>query len=313
MIEFQNPNILMLLAVIPLVIIIHFFSLVYFSRHAQKFANFETLRRMNNKKKVFSKKIPQLIIRIMFVVILVFAASGPFFWMEKEGVAEKIIFAVDTSGSMLAEDIEPNRLGATREGIISFLESQDIAINVGLITFTSFAYPELYPTTDKDIFINKLRGVDIRSSSGTSVGQAINHAVALLGEESQVERRIIIFTDGRENILNDAELSGIVENAVGKGISIYSIGVGTFEGGRIGDLSGEFVISEETLELIKDVGGGDYRIAFNSDEIQDALSDFTTMDSVKVKFELSFWLYILAFFVLILEWYFANLFFRSFP
>ncbi len=311
MITFEYPNMLMLLSILPFVAMIHFISLYAFSKRAQKFANFETLQRLNRKKRVFSRKIPQLLLRLLFTGLIIFAAAGPSIWIEREGNAEDIIFAMDVSGTMLAEDANPNRLELSKNAVKSFINETDGELNAGLISFTSTAYPEVYPTGNSAEIIKELNDLSARSSSGTSIGQAINYGVALLGEKGEIERKIIILTDGQENILDNDELSNVVERAYENGVNTYIIGVGTREGGKIPGLEGEFVVNEEILELISENNPGEHVISSSQEEIVTALGEFIYTDTVKREIKLSFWIFLLGFFIGILEWYLSNYIFRS--
>ncbi len=313
MISFENPKMLLFMAIIPLITIIHFISLSYFSRKAQKFANFETLKRIHNRKKIFSKKLPQLFLRLLFVTILILAAASPSIWIQKEGFTEDVIFALDVSGSMLADDLQPNRLEATKEALVSFFKESTTTPNAGVISFTSTAYPEINPTQNKEEIIKSLQDIQIRKSSGTSLGQAINYGTAFFEKDLEREKKIIIFTDGQENVLTDEELKSVVQNSDNKNINTYIIGVGTSEGGNIGNMTGKSIIREEAFELITEEGGGDYTIALNKEEIKAAVEEFINTKVKEVKINISFWLYISAFVLLMIEWYFANYLFRSFP
>lgn len=312
MITFEYPNLLMLMAILPLIAVIHFISLYAFSKRAQKFANFETLQRLNKQKRVFSRKVPQLLLRLLFTAMIIFAAAGPTLWIEREGNTEDVIFALDVSGTMLTEDVSPNRLEASKNAISSFINDTGGEFNAGLISFTSTASPEIYPTGNSAQIITKLNELNARSSSGTSVGQAINYAVALFGEKGDKERKIIIITEGQENILDDDELSNIVERASENKVDTYAIGVGTREGGKIPGLEGDFVVNEEILEIISENNPGEHVIASNENEIVTALGEFIYTDTIKTQINLSFWIFLLGFFVGIFEWYLSNYIFRSF-
>ena len=314
MITFDRPEMLFFLFLIPLIIIIHLLSLLYFSKKAFKFANFETIKRLHEKKQIFSKKISQLLIRLIFVVAVVFAASGTGIWLDEEGFTEDIIFAVDSSGSMLADDIEPSRLEATKNALISFVSNSSSSTKARIISFTSVAYLEQFPTYDELALLSAIEDIHVRKSRGTSLGEAINFASVLLGAESDREKAVIIFTDGQENVLSAEELVEIIKEAQEKKIRIYLIGVGSDTGAPIEqEAMGKSVLNEDTFRLITDENEGEYILALNSDEIVNALNSFIKVDIIKRKYELSVWLYMLGFFLLIMEWYLSNYLFRSYP
>jgi len=314
MITFERPEMLFLLLIIPLFITIHLISLIYFSKRAFKFANFETLRRLHEQKSVFSKRVPHLLIRLLFIVVVVFAASGVGIWLETTGLSEEVIIAVDSSGSMLASDIEPSRLEATKGALSTFIGNSTLNTRAGLISFTSVGYLEESPTDDKRVLLSAINDLKIRKSRGTSLGEAINFATALMGYETNREKAIIIITDGQENVLADDELVEIAREAKGHKLKIHIIGVGTGEGAAIEEgASGKSVLNEETFKLITKENGGNYVTVLSQAEIVTALENFTKTGTVERKLDLSLWLYMLGFVFLIFEWYLANYIFRGFP
>lgn len=310
MIEFENPTILLLFALFPVIIIIHFISLLLFSRKAFKFANFETLRRISGQKKIFSKRLPQLILRLIFFSMIVIAAAQPVLWISTEGITESVVFAVDASGSMLADDFEPNRLSATKDSLLSFVENN--TIEVGIISFTSVAYPELKPTKHNEKITQAIEGIKIRKASGTSLGQAINYATALL-DTKDTEAKVIVFTDGQENVLAEDELLEVSKSVEENNIIPYFVGIGSKSGGNIGnETAGKSVLNKDLFELLTKEQG-DYTIALNQNDIKESISEFLEEGEIEKKFELGLWIYLSAFLILIFEWYMANYFFRSFP
>lgn len=313
MIEFQRPEILLLLFIIPVVVFIHFISLIFFKKKAFKFANFETLKRLNDDKPVFSKKLIQLFIRIIYLVLIVFAAAGTSFWVDVEGVTDEVIFALDASGSMFAEDMDPNRLDASKDALTSFVSNTSLALRAGVISFTSVPYLELEPTDDKRVIENAINDVTIKKSRGTSIGEAINYAGAVF-KDIDKEAAIIIITDGQENVLSIDELMDVVRDANSRNIKVHIIGVGTEGGASFEEgAQGVSVVNEETLIRISEINGGKWLTAKNKGEVLQGLYSFMETGTIKKEYDLTIALFMTGFVLLILEWYAANYFLRSFP
>ncbi|MFP4111900.1 MAG: VWA domain-containing protein [Candidatus Woesearchaeota archaeon] len=314
MIYFDHPELLYLLFVLPFVVILHLVSLIGFRKQAFKFANFETLKRLQDKENIFSKKIPELIFRLVFFIVLIFAVSGMGMWITGEGLSEEIIFAIDASGSMLATDIEPSRIDATKEALIEFIDSVPGNTKLGAISFTSLAYPQIKPTYDRRIVKSTIDDISVKKTMGTSLGAAINFGISIFEDNSTVQRKIIIFTDGQENVLSSEELLEIVKDAKEKNIKIDIIGMGSEEGAPFDDqISGYSSLKEDTLKLVTDESDGEYILPQTKETIIQALDSFTDVEQVRRPFSFSLILYILSFVLLITEWYLSNYIFRAFP
>lgn len=148
-------------------------------------------------------------------------------WEETEAVGIDLMFALDTSRSMLAEDIAPNRLERSRLAILDFLNKIQ-GDRVGLIAFAGKAFLQCPLTLDYQAFRNTLAAIDTRTipSGGTDIAAAIDEAEAYFSE-SENARILILLTDGE-----DLEASGILRarQAAGNGLRIYTVGVGSPEG-----------------------------------------------------------------------------------
>jgi len=311
-ITFDRPDMLFLLIMVPIVILIHLITLAIFRRSVFKFANFETLQRIHGKKRIFSRKIPHLLFRILFITVIVFAASGVGWWVQEEGYPGQVIFAVDTSGSMLAQDMQENRLDATRRTLLSVAVNSTHSFNTGLISFTSLAYLEHPPDFDNKGLELAIKGLDVRNSHGSSLAAPIMLASALTDPEKQPT--VIVITDGQENILTEEELLDVIDEATERKMMIFIIGVGTEEGAAIEEgTTGKSVLNTEIFQKIKERNGGDFALARNDAEITAAIESFLDIGTIERKIDLTLPLYMLAFTILLLEWYFANIFFRSFP
>jgi len=313
LISFLRPDLLFLLLLIPLIIIIHIVSLMAFKKKAMKFANFETIKRLTDEKEIFSKNIIHLLIRIFYILLVVLGIAGMNVELKETGTFEEILFAVDSSGSMLAADIEPNRLQATKTAIESFVGNATLTAPISLVTFTSLVFVEVEPTRDKLVFMSGLDSVAIRKTSGTSIGNVINYAPNVFDDKKN-EKALVIFTDGQENILSKEELRKISQYANQKNIRIYLIGVATSEGGPIANETiGPSVLNDENLKLIAETNGGDYYTVIDPKEIPAKLNQYMEPKEVKKIYELSFYLFMASFVILIIEWYFANYFSKPFP
>lgn len=190
-------------------------------------------------------------------------------WVEVKRKGIDILFAVDTSKSMLAEDVRPNRLQRAKFGILDFIGQLE-GDRVGLMPFAGSAFLMCPLTIDYSAFENSLEALDteIIPKGGTDLAAAIEEAGAVLSNEAN-HKILVLITDG-ENLQGDAIKAA--EAAAEKGMTIYTVGVGTREGelipisrngktGFVKDESGKFITSqldESSLSKIAEVTSGLY-------------------------------------------------------
>ena len=142
-----------------------------------------------------------------------------------------MVFALDVSKSMLAEDIAPNRIDKSKQLITQIINSLG-GDRVGIIGYAGSAFPQVPITTDfstTKLFLNSMN-TDMVSSQGTAITEAIKMAETYYNDEDQVNKVLFIISDGEDH---EGNISEIVNEAANLGIRIYTIGVGTETGGPI--------------------------------------------------------------------------------
>src|SRR5699024_4855254 len=146
-----------------------------------------------------------------------------------EGV--DIVFAVDVSKSMLAEDVAPNRLDKSKrivQQIINNLKGD----RIGIIAYAASAVPQVPITTDYGIaklFLDNLN-TDMISSQGTAIAEAIHLSLDYFDKESETNRVMVLLSDGEDH---EGELEELTKEAAKKNIHIFTVGMGTAKGARI--------------------------------------------------------------------------------
>jgi Ca-activated chloride channel homolog len=240
--------------------------------HLQKFAAAHLLDRLTRNvspRRQIAKKI--LFVAALFCCFLALARPQyGFVWEDVKRKGIDILFAVDTSRSMLAQDLKPNRLERAKYAIMDFVDQLDGGDRVGLLPFAGSAYLMCPLTGDYNAFEYSLKAIDttIIPKGGTDITAAIREAESVLSNEAN-HKLLILITDG-ENLEGDALAAA--EGAAKKGMRIFTVGVGTREGeiipissggtsGFIKDASGKFVVSrldEGTLTKIAEKCNGLY-------------------------------------------------------
>ena len=168
----------------------------------------------------------------LLAVLLAFVAIARpqkgYEWREVKRKGIDILFAVDTSRSMLAEDLTPNRLERARLGILDFVARLE-GDRVGLIPFAGSAFALCPLTLDYEAFRESLNALDtdLIPRQGTDLASAIKEAQRLFDENGNNHRVLVLLTDG-EDLQGDV-LDAARESAK-KGMAIYTVGVGSPEG-----------------------------------------------------------------------------------
>ena len=150
--------------------------------------------------------------------------------VKREGV--DIVFAIDVSKSMLAEDIAPNRLEKAKR-LVSALLNDLASDRVGIIAYAAQAVPQLPITTDygaAKMFLQALN-TDMLSSQGTAIDAAIDLASTYFDDEEQTNRVVFILSDGEDHA-EDGTIDA-AQRANALGIKVYGLGVGTEKGAPI--------------------------------------------------------------------------------
>lgn len=286
MFRFAHPEILYLLAVIPLLIV---FYVVMVRRKKKAIAEFGDPALLAPLMPLLSFKRGtwKFLVLMLSLLFVITGAAGPQFGaklqqVKKQGV--ELMIVLDVSNSMLAEDIKPNRLEKAKMAISRMVEklSND---KIGMIVFAGDAYVQLPITTDYSSAKLFLSGIntDIVPVQGTAIGTAINLAAKSFSSETDASKAIIVITDG-ENHQDDAVAAA--KAAREKGIIVHTIGMGLAQGAPIPqkghpgqflkDGQGNVVISkldEKTLKEIAQAGEGVYIRASNTDVGLNSLLD----------------------------------------
>jgi Ca-activated chloride channel homolog len=190
------------------------------------------------------------------------ALAGPqlgYRWEQISRRGNEVVFAIDTSRSMLTPDVKPDRMTRAKLAIDDMARQLD-GDGIGIVAFAGNAFLVCPLTLDYGAFHEVLDAVDVHTIplGGTNISSAILAARAALGRRPGSDRILILVTDG-ENLEGDA-LIAAKEAAAQDGLKIYTVGIGTAEGELIplpADLGGGFV-KDETGALVKshlDEGG----------------------------------------------------------
>lgn len=264
---------LYLLLLIPAMIGLYFIAMRARERRIRKFGDPATVAQLMpdaSPRRVRNK----FILYLIAITFIVFGLARPQFGSklkERERTGVEMMLVVDVSNSMLAQDFSPTRLERTKMAISRLLNDID-QDKVGLIVFAGDAYVQLPITSDYTTartFISRL-SPNMVTKQGTAIGAAIELAANSYSSESEGSRVMIIISDG-ENHEDDPLAAAQI--AADRGITIYTIGIGTPEGSPIlidgdylKDENGDMVVSkldETMLQQIALMTEGSYIRATN--------------------------------------------------
>ena len=259
--------------IIPMMLIIYLWTYFWKKRIQKGFGSSIVLKRLSPDLSFFKStlKFVVLCLAISFLIIgLVNPKIGSKLeTIKREGV--DIVFAIDVSKSMLAEDVAPNRLEKSKQLVTQIINNL-ASDRVGIIAYAGKAFPQLPITTDyasAKMFLQSMN-TDMLSSQGTAIDEAIQLSRNYYDDDEQTNRVLIIISDGEDH--NDLSVE-VAETASEEGIKIYTIGVGSEKGGPIPlkrngvvmsykkDQNNETVITrlnQETLRTIANKANGDY-------------------------------------------------------
>ena len=287
------------LGIIPVIILLFLVLQFWRYRTQKKFADSSMLKRLSPNRSIFKSVLKVIVLSLVFFCLTI-ALVNPKIGTKLETVKREgvdIVFAVDVSKSMLAEDIAPNRLEKSKQLVTQIINNL-ASDRVGIIAYAGKAFPQLPITTDYASAKMFLQNMDTNmlSSQGTAIDEAIKLAKTYFDDEEQTNRVLIIISDGEDH---SEQAAMVAEEASEEGIRIFTIGVGDVKGGPIPekrngvvlnykkDRQGETVITklnEETLQNIASEANGAYINGKNTKDVVENIREIlNAMD--KTEFE----------------------------
>ena len=282
MIQLDEKIYFYLLGIVPVLVVLFFLLQLWRKRTRNKFADAKLLRRLTPDRSKFKSGL-KLFLFLMGLTFLTLGLVNPKIGTKLETVKREgvdIVFAIDVSKSMLAEDIAPNRLEKSKR-LVSEIINQLASDRIGIIAYAGQAFPQLPITTDygaAKMFLQNMN-TDMLTSQGTAIDQAIELATTYYNDQEQTNRVLFIISDGEDH--SGESTLDAVDKATDEGIRIFTIGVGKAKGAPIPikrngvverlkkDNKGETVITkldESFLKDIADEGDGQYINGSNTDE-----------------------------------------------
>ncbi|MGV9002619.1 VWA domain-containing protein [Flavobacterium sp.] len=263
MYELDEKGYFYLLLVVPIMTVV-FLYLLYWKRKKQReFGDLDLIEKLSPEKSTF-KSILKFVVVSLGIICLIIGLVNPKIGTKMETVKREgidIIFAIDVSKSMLAEDVAPNRLEKSKQ-LVSQIINQLGNDRIGIIAYSGNAFPVLPITTDYGVAKMFLQTMNpgMISTQGTSIDESINLAATFVNKKDKTNKLLIIISDGEDHS-NNAESAALEAKKLG--IKIITIGVGTEKGGTIPlkrngaveslqrDQNNEVVITKRNTDVLK--------------------------------------------------------------
>lgn len=292
---FKDPWVLLF---IPIVIIVVFVLQRRQSPASFRFSSTKILFALPKSLKMKLNWVPQ-VLRIAILVLFLIALAGPRLIKEEtvhksEGI--DIVLAIDSSGSMAAEDFKissrrVNRLEIVKKVVQEFIEQRSND-RIGLVAFAGLAYTVCPLTTDYTWLEENLKRVELGLiDDGTAVGSAITSAIARLKNSNATSKVVVLLTDGVNNAGKIDPVSA-ARAAEAFGVKIYTIGAGTkgYVPFPTIDFFGRKVyqnvvvdLDEDTLKQVAEITGGQYFRATDTESLRQVYDEIDLLEKTEIE------------------------------
>jgi Ca-activated chloride channel family protein len=265
MYELEEKVYLYLLGIIPLLAVL-FLYVQYWKRKKQReFGDVELVKRLTPQRSYFKPTL-KFVLLILALIGLIFGLVNPKIGTKMETIKREgidIVFAMDVSKSMLAEDVAPNRLEKSKQ-LVSQIINQLGSDRIGIVAYAGSAFPVLPITTDYGVSKMFLQSMNTSmvSSQGTSLDDAIRLSSTYFDKGNKTSKLLILISDGEDH---SEEATEAASEANKNGMKIITIGVGTEKGGPIPlkqngvvqsfkrDNNNEVVVTKLNQESLKEI------------------------------------------------------------
>jgi len=291
-IQFANPEMMVLFALIPILLTAYIFSL----KNQKAAIQFSSLHNFSIKKSEPINAIRHLpfglnLLALSFLIVALARPQTSLSWQDVETEGIDIVISMDISGSMLAEDLKPNRLEASKKVAMEFINDRPND-RIGLVIFSGESFTQSPLTTDHDVLKNLFK--DVKNGmieDGTAIGLGLATAVSRLRDSEAKSKVVILLTDGFNTKGSIPPLTA-AEIAREFGVRTYTIGVGTngvapfpykTRFGTIAYRNEEVKIDEATLTEIAKMTGGKYFRATSNRSLANIYEEIDQLEKSKIE------------------------------
>ncbi len=292
--NFENPEFFWLFLLLPLAI-----AWYVWKRHKQTAElRISSIKGFKAKSSLLSKFRPVLfVLRLLVLVFIITAMARP----RTVDVSTKtssskgidIVMAIDVSASMLARDLEPNRLDALKNVAEEFINGRP-GDRIGLVVYAGESFTKTPITSDKSIVLKALEDIEYNNvlENGTAIGSGLATAVNRIKDSEAESKVIILLTDGVNNagFIDPKTASELAKEF---GIKVYTIGVGSngmalspiaiLPNGRFQFGNVQVEIDEDLLKQIAASTGGEYFRATNNEKLEAIYEQIDSLEKTEIE------------------------------
>ncbi|WP_373057410.1 VWA domain-containing protein [Zunongwangia sp. H14] len=291
---FENPQFFWLFLLLPVAIAWYFWK-----RNRQTAElRISTIKGFKAKKSLLAQLKPVLfILRLLVLALIITAMARPrtvdVSTRSSSTQGIDIVMAIDVSASMLARDLQPNRLDALKEVAQEFVKGRP-SDRIGLVVYAGESFTKTPITSDEEIVLSALRDIEYNNllQNGTAIGSGLATAVNRLKDSKAKSKVIILLTDGVNNSgFIDPKIAS--ELAVEFGIKVYTIGVGSngnalspvnvLPNGRFQYGMSKVEIDEALLKQIADATGGQYFRATDNEKLEEIYAEIDSLEKTDIE------------------------------
>ncbi len=304
--QFFWPTALLSLVLVPALVLLYVWVQRRRRKYALRYASLSLVREAVGKGPGRRRHVPPLLL-LMAVALMLVAVARPYAVIATPIQEGTVILAIDVSGSMQAQDVQPNRMEAAKAAAKTFVAKQSEHVRIGIVSFSTDASIVQAPTADKDLVIAAIDR--LRPQRATAIGRGILislDAIFADGEEEPPSAKwigrgalaeppaaapgpkvqpgqipvaaasIVLLTDGQNNQYPPP--LAVVDEATSRGVRVYTIGLGTAEGTvlRLGGRAVRTRLDEETLKAVALATDAQYFNATSEKELEQIYGDLST-------------------------------------
>jgi Ca-activated chloride channel homolog len=281
--QFQAPDSLWLLILLPVLIVLYLWVQRRRSRYALRYSSLSLVKEALGQGPKLRRHIPPLFF-LFGTGFMILALARPMGVVSMPKELATVILAIDTSGSMRANDLQPTRLEAAKAAARSFIGLQDASTRIGIVAFSGNALLVQVPTLDRQLTITAVNRLTNQQS--TAIGSAIYTSLDAIFQDPNakptptprdalvaplittptpvppgfhVPGTIVLLTDG-QNRTGPSPIDA-ARVAADRGVRVFTIGVGTAEGATLqggGGYGFRAALDEKTLKQIAQITEGKY-------------------------------------------------------
>nr|WP_294869640.1 VWA domain-containing protein [uncultured Pedobacter sp.] len=289
-IEFANPGFFWLLLLVPLMIAWY----IWRNKKLQGTMRISSVKAFMGVKKsgygvLRHYSIALKSLALIAIIVGLARPQSALSWQNTTTEGIDIVIATDISGSMLSEDLKPNRLEAGKNIAIDFIKDRPDD-RIGLVVFSGESFTQCPLTIDHDVLINLFKGINNGMiEDGTAIGMGLATAVNRLKDSEAKSKVVILLTDG-SNTGGSIPPVTAAEIAKQMNVRVYTVGVGT-KGYAPYPVKTPFgiqyqqvpvTIDEGTLSSIAKITGGKYFRATNNDKLKEIYQQIDQLEKAKI-------------------------------